>query len=426
MSRVDLIIFGATGYTGKFLVRELATTYKNEQITWAVAGRSSKRLEAVLESVSAETGNDLSNIEKFIVDTNDVSTVKNMCDHAKILMNCVGPYRFTGEAIVRQCVESKTHHLDVSGEPEYLEKMQLLFDKEARKKNIFIIGSCGFDSIPADLGVIFTQKMFKNDLEYIESYLSLDSKEPAHCNFATWESAVYGFASAKNLPKIRKEMFKFRLAKPTHPAPKRTGLLGYFVDSISKKYCFDFMGSDKSVVQRTQYFNYEFLDQRSIQYMPYFTIESFTSVMLMIVFGINFGIMANFKFGRYLLLKYYRFFSAGFASKLENEKKKSDENARFINQFRGVGHSTKLENKNEVHTEKPDQMIVTEASGPEGYKSTALFALDCVFSLLEEQDKIPVKGGVLTPGAAFANTNIIERLIQHGMKFEVIYNGPKK
>ena len=56
MSRVDLIIFGATGYTGKFLVRELATTYKNEQITWAVAGRSSKRLEAVLESVSAETG----------------------------------------------------------------------------------------------------------------------------------------------------------------------------------------------------------------------------------------------------------------------------------------------------------------------------------------------------------------------------------
>ena len=42
-----------------------------------------------------------------------------------------------------------------------------------------------------------------------------------HCNFATWESAVYGFASAKNLPKIRKEMFKFRLAKPTHPAPKR-------------------------------------------------------------------------------------------------------------------------------------------------------------------------------------------------------------
>lgn len=59
-------------------------------------------------------------------------------------------------------MESKTHHLDVSGEPEFLEKMQLLFDKEARDKNIFIIGSCGFDSVPADLGVIFTQKMFKS------------------------------------------------------------------------------------------------------------------------------------------------------------------------------------------------------------------------------------------------------------------------
>jgi hypothetical protein len=65
--------------------------------------------------------------------------------------------------------------------------------------------------------------------------------------------------------------------------------------------------------------------------------------------------------------------------------------SKFINQFRGVGHSTKLENKNEVHADKPDQLIITECSGPEGYTTTALLVLDCAFTLLQEQEKIPVK-----------------------------------
>ncbi len=61
---------------------------------------------------------------------------------------------------MKACLLANTHHLDVSGEPEYLEKMQLKFNQEALEKNVFIIGSCGFDSVPADLGCIFTQKSF--------------------------------------------------------------------------------------------------------------------------------------------------------------------------------------------------------------------------------------------------------------------------
>ena len=66
-------------------------------------------------------------------------------------------YRFFGESVVKQCLVTKTHHLDVSGEPEFLETIQLNYDQEAREKKIFIVGSCGFDSVPADLGVVFTQ-----------------------------------------------------------------------------------------------------------------------------------------------------------------------------------------------------------------------------------------------------------------------------
>lgn len=424
VERVDLVIFGATGWTGKYLVRELASTYKNENITWAVAGRSIERLNALIDSISKEKDIDLSHIEKYVVNANDISTVKNMCEHAKIVMNCVGPYRFTGEEIVKQCLAAGTHHLDVSGEPEFLERIQLKYNTEAVEKNLFIIGSCGFDSVPADIGVIFTQNSFKNDLEYIESYLTFETSGPIHMNYATWESAVYGFASAASLGKIRKELFKKRLPKPDYPAPKHNNRLGYFFDTYLKKYCFNFMGSDKSVVQRTQYYNSETLEKRTIQYMPYFTIEKFSNVMKMLVYGLNFGIMANFRFGRYLLLKYHGFFSGGLARKLETNKVDvEDHEARFINQFRGYGHSTKLENKNEVHPKKPDQKIITELSGPEGYTTTALMALDCALTLLQEQDKIAVKGGVLTPGAAFGNTNIIARLIDHGMKFNVLYEG---
>ena len=63
--------------------------------------------------------------------------------------------------MVKECVAAGTHHLDVSGEPEFLERMQLMYDKEAKEKGVYVIGSCGFDSVPADLGVVFTQNSFQ-------------------------------------------------------------------------------------------------------------------------------------------------------------------------------------------------------------------------------------------------------------------------
>ena len=70
-------------------------------------------------------------------------------------------YRFYGEKVVKQGIETRTHHLDVSGEPEYLEKIQLKYNQLASDNEIFIVGSCGFDSVPADLGIVFTRNNFK-------------------------------------------------------------------------------------------------------------------------------------------------------------------------------------------------------------------------------------------------------------------------
>ena len=63
--------------------------------------------------------------------------------------------------MIKECVKTGTHHIDVSGEPEFLERMQLNYNQAAKDANIFIVGSCGFDSVPADMGVVFTKKMFE-------------------------------------------------------------------------------------------------------------------------------------------------------------------------------------------------------------------------------------------------------------------------
>lgn len=138
-SRVDVIIFGATGYTGKCVVQEFISISENKY-TWAIAGRNSKKLQEVLEWATAKTGsfhsdfhvmskkisqrshhfigNDVTQIPVFICNCDDESSLRKMTQRGRVVINCCGPYRFYGEPVVKACVESGTHHVDVSGEPE--------------------------------------------------------------------------------------------------------------------------------------------------------------------------------------------------------------------------------------------------------------------------------------------------------------------
>ena len=103
---------------------------------------------------------DYSKVPIFVADTEDYDSLLKMTARAKLIMNTVGPYRFYGEAVIKACLETKTHHVDVSGEPQFMESMQLKYHDEALNNGVYLLSSCGFDSIPADLGVIFLQKEF--------------------------------------------------------------------------------------------------------------------------------------------------------------------------------------------------------------------------------------------------------------------------
>lgn len=119
MSRLDLIIFGATGFTGKRTVEELVKILKTKgPLTWGIAGRSKEKLEKVLEEVGKKTEADLKDIPVIIADVSDENSLNEMAKKGKVIVNCCGPYRFYGEAVVKACIANKAHHVDVSGEPQ--------------------------------------------------------------------------------------------------------------------------------------------------------------------------------------------------------------------------------------------------------------------------------------------------------------------
>ncbi|KAG9465562.1 hypothetical protein GDO78_018090 [Eleutherodactylus coqui] len=120
----QLVIFGASGFTGQYVVEEVARTadgedYRGQELRWAVAGRSQKKLEKVLSWAAERLGKpQLKSIDIVICDINDAPSLADMCKKASVVLDCVGPYRFYGEAVVKACIENGAHFLDISGEPK--------------------------------------------------------------------------------------------------------------------------------------------------------------------------------------------------------------------------------------------------------------------------------------------------------------------
>ncbi|CAB1455350.1 unnamed protein product [Pleuronectes platessa] len=207
-----IIVFGATGFTGRFVVEEVARCAAERtgggSLKWAVAGRSRQRLEEVLERAAERLSMPevRTDTEIIVADVSDEESMAAMCKQGVVVLNCVGPYRFYGEPVVKACVENGAHYVDICGEPQFLERMQLEYHTKASDKGVYVIGSCGFDSIPADLGILYTHRQFKGTLTAVESFLKFSSGTEGMCGHdTTWQSAVHGFADSGSLRQLRKK-----------------------------------------------------------------------------------------------------------------------------------------------------------------------------------------------------------------------------
>ncbi|CAN1146239.1 Probable mitochondrial saccharopine dehydrogenase-like oxidoreductase At5g39410 [Linum perenne] len=364
----DIIILGASGFTGKYVIRE-ALKFLNSQSSplksLALAGRNPSKLSQALKWATSSQSHPNSSpsppIPILSADTTDPSSLRLLCSQTKLLLNCVGPFRLYGDPVVAACAQTGCDYLDICGEPEFMERMELNYHDQAVLNGSLVVSACGFDSVPAELGWMFNSKQWRSPAvpNQIEAYLSLESDRNIVGNFGTYESAVLGVANMDKLIELRR-------SRPRRPKP-----------TISRQ--------------------------------PEF-----------ITLGVFIGLLGKSSIGRWLLLKFPSIFSLGWFRK-KGPSEDEVASASFKMWFVGRGYSNWNEEASEENKKKkPDAEIITRVMGPEiGYVTTPIVLLQCALILLGQRDSLP-KGGVLTPGIVFGPTDLQERLQQNGISFDVI------
>ncbi len=153
----DIIVYGATGYTGRLVAQHLATHYgSGGEVKWAMAGRSAAKLAEVRDEIGAPKGTPL-----VVADASDAASVAAMVKRAKAIITTVGPYQLYGSDLVAACAAAGTDYLDLSGEPNWMRQMIDAHEATAKASGARILFSVGFDSVPFELGVYFCQETAK-------------------------------------------------------------------------------------------------------------------------------------------------------------------------------------------------------------------------------------------------------------------------
>jgi short subunit dehydrogenase-like uncharacterized protein len=147
----DVVLFGATGFTGGLTADYLARA-AGPGTHWAIAGRNPAKLEAVRERLAEDHGA----LALLVADATDPASLRRIADSARVVITTVGPYIEYGEPLVAACAAAGTDYVDLTGEPEFVDLMWLRYHDQAQRTGARLVHCCGFDSIPHDLGVLFT------------------------------------------------------------------------------------------------------------------------------------------------------------------------------------------------------------------------------------------------------------------------------
>ncbi|GAB2849227.1 saccharopine dehydrogenase NADP-binding domain-containing protein [Streptomyces deserti] len=186
----DIVLFGATGFVGT-LTAEYLAAHAPEGLRWAIAGRSTRKLERLRERLpgGAEVG-------VLRADVSDPASLRELAEQARVVATTVGPYVTYGEELVAACADTGTDYLDLTGEPEFVDLVYVRHDARARETGARLVHACGFDSIPHDLGVYFTVQQLPEGVP-----LTVDGFVTADGMFSggTFASALNQFARHRQM-----------------------------------------------------------------------------------------------------------------------------------------------------------------------------------------------------------------------------------
>ena len=152
-----VVLYGATSFVGQITAHYLAeflSTNKDKggnTVTWAIAGRDEEKLNELQSKLASK-------VDIIIANSDDAASLDTMTEQTQVIISTVGPYLKYGEPLIKSCVSNGTDYVDLTGEAIFIKDMMDKYQEAAKQSGARIVNSCGFDSIPSDLGVYFTQK----------------------------------------------------------------------------------------------------------------------------------------------------------------------------------------------------------------------------------------------------------------------------
>ena len=405
-----LILYGATSFVGQITARYLArflSGQEHQDIKWAIAGRSVGKLEKLEAQLIKEHN---IKIDMVLADSDDAASLDKMTAQTKVIISTVGPYLKYGEPLIKSCVEHGTDYVDLTGEAIFIKDMLDKYQDKAQQSGARIVNSCGFDSIPSDLGVYFTQQqseaMFNAPCDTI--HMRVKSAKGG-LSGGTLASMAAIFAEAGQNKARRQQLTNPYLLNTDNNAPS------VHQDSINKPQYdaehgrwlapFIMASINTRIVHRSnQLLSYEY--GREFKYDEAMWMQDGVKGQL-ISYGLSAGIMGfvtamTFKRSREFLTNHVLTKSGDGPSQSEQD------NGYFDVRFFG-----KTANNDTITTK------VTGNKDP-GYGSTSQMLAQSALCLAQDIPKDDIEGGFWTPASAMGE-KLIQLLKNHaGITFEVI------
>ncbi len=370
---LDLVVFGATGFTGS-LVAEYLDEHAPPTLRWAVAGRDPERLEALRLRLRSSP-------EIRVADVTDAASIERLAAETAVLTSTVGPFARYGEPVVRACAAAGTHYLDITGEPAFVRRSREIADETARATGAMIVHCCGFDSIPADLGCLFTVSQLPGAGPKTVHATVQVSGSPSG---GTWASVLEGFGT----PAPR------RRAGPRTPKTPRKPTPALRWSPEVQRWAVRLPVIDPVIVGR------------SARALPEQYGADFTYHHLLAVSGL--GRAASLGLGVGALATVARSSVARrWLSKLRPSGSGPDAETRAQSWFKLTFAASSAEGR-----------VVCEVRGGDpGYTETSKMLAEC--ALLVAMERPAIGGGVHTPAVAFGLPGV-SRLQAAGLHFEVV------
>ncbi|MFG3698321.1 saccharopine dehydrogenase family protein [Micromonospora sp. NPDC047620] len=382
----DVVLFGATGFTGG-LTAEYLARHVPPGLRWALAGRNPGKLAAVRDRLAA-IDPALAWLPLLIADVTDAASLRAVAESARVVATTVGPYVHHGEPLVAACARAGTDYLDITGEPEFVDLMYVRHHDEAVRTGARLVHACGFDSVPHDLGVWFTLKHLPADVP-----ITVDGFVRAGGRFSagTYHSALLAFSRRAETSRAARERRQVepcptgRRARAVPGRVARDGELGMWTVPLPT--------IDPQVVRRSAAARPEY--GPDFRYRHFAAVKRLPTVLAGAVgLGGLVGLVQLPPARRWLLGR----LAAG-QGPTPQQRAKSWFRVRFV----GAGGGRR------VRTEV--------AGGDPGYDETAKMLAESALCLAT--DDLPATSGQVTPVTAMGDA-LLDRLVRAGMTFRVL------